>query len=402
MRTIGVITVGRSDYGIYLPILRRLRQRSDVCLKLLISGSHLSREFGHTVDQIARDGLDTSERLEGLLLGDSPEAVAKSMGLTTISFAQRYARGDLDLLLALGDRFEMMAAALAAVPFNLPLAHVHGGELTEGAMDDRFRHCLTKLSHLHFVSTQAYRHRVIQLGEEPWRVEVSGAPGLDNLSAFSSLSSEELGAELGLSFRERPLLVTFHPSTLEFELVQAQTTELLKALAEQPLPIVFTLQNPDTGGRVIGRLIESFCAENPGRVLIKSCGTRIYFSLMHWARAMVGNSSSGIIEAPSVGLPVVNIGERQAGRVRGANVIDCGPDAAAIAAALQVALSPEFVQRAASSPNPYFQEGGLDRMVERLATCSLDLSLLRKRFFDISSAGVGAIGRETRQKASSA
>ena len=217
MRTIGVVTVGRSDYGIYLPLLRKIREDPHLQLHLIVAGMHLSPEFGLTVKNIEADGFETNERVEMLMSSDTPGGIAKSMGLGTIGFAESYARFRPDILLVLGDRFEMHAAALAALPFKIPVAHIHGGEITEGAIDDALRHSITKLSHLHFVSTQEYAHRVLQLGEEPWRVIISGAPSLDNLHNIKLLEREQLETHTGLRLGGNPLLVTYHPVTLEYE-----------------------------------------------------------------------------------------------------------------------------------------------------------------------------------------
>ena len=386
MRTIGVVTVARSDYGIYLPVLRQIQADSDLRLHLFVSGMHLSPEFGLTVRAIEADGFEVGERVEMLLSSDSPEGIAKSIGLGTIGFAQAYARYRPDILLVLGDRFEMYAAALAALPFKIPVAHIHGGEVTHGAIDDALRHSITKLSHLHFVATETYARRVAQLGEEPWRITVSGAPGLDNLHAIRLLTIEELGARYSLCLQPPPLLVTFHPASLEHEQTEWQIGELLAALDDAGLPAVFTLPNADTGGRVIHRMIAEYVGERPSAWLVDNLGTQAYFSLMAVAAAMVGNSSSGIIEAPSLGLPAVNIGTRQAGRVRGANVIDVGYERAAILEGIRQAVRPEFRESLRQMQNPYGCGRASGKIVERLKTVPLDDNLILKRFYDLDVA----------------
>ena len=243
MRTIGAVTVSRSDYSAYLPVLRRIQEDPGLELYLFATGMHLSPEFGLTVQTIEADGFEVSERVEMLLSSDTPEGISKSMGLGLIGFAQAYARFQPDILLLLGDRFEMHAAALAALPFKIPLAHIHGGEISEGAFDDALRHSITKLSHLHFVSTEDYAKRVMQMGEEQWRVMVSGAPSLDNLYTVRWLKRQELEAHFGLLLNGDPLLVTFHPVTLEYEQTEWQMSELLATLKTFDLPIVFTLPN---------------------------------------------------------------------------------------------------------------------------------------------------------------
>lgn len=390
MRTIGVVTVARSDYGIYLPVLRKIQAEPNLQLHLIVSGMHLSPEFGLTVKAIEADGFEIRERVEMLLSSDSPEAIAKSIGLGTISFAQVYVRYRPDILLVLGDRFEMYAAVLAALPFKMPVAHIHGGEITQGAIDDDLRHSITKLSHLHFVATQAYARRVAQLGEEPWRITVSGAPSLDNLHTVRLLTLEELGARYGLRLQPSPLLVTFHPVTLEYERTEWQTRELLAALDDSQMRVIFTMPNADTGGRIIRRMITEYVRERPSSACIMdNLGTQGYFSLMAAAAAMVGNSSSGIIEAPSFGLPVVNVGTRQQGRVRAANVIDVGYERAVILDGIRKAVQPEFRDSLRQMKNPYGCGQASDIIVERLKSVPLDKRLVVKRFYDLE-VGPGA------------
>lgn len=388
MRTVGVVTVGRSDYGIYVPVLRRIETDAVLRLHLIVSGMHLSPEFGRTVQMIEADGFVVNDRIEMLMSSDSPEGVAKSIGLGVLGFAQAYGRFRPDILVVLGDRFEMYAAVVAALPFKIPVAHIHGGEVTSGAIDEALRHSMTKLSHLHFVSTAEYARRVTQLGEEPWRVTVSGAPSLDNFRAVRLLSPVELTAKYGLAFDRPPLLVTFHPVTLEYERARWQITELLAALEASGLPIVFTLPNADTAGREIAGVIHAFVSTHPRSSLADNLGTQAYFSLMAVAAAMVGNSSSGIIEAPSFGLPVVNIGSRQDGRVRAANVIDVGYDRDGILRAIEAATRPELRERLRGLPNPYDSGCASGQIVERLKDVVIDDRLLMKRFHDVAAARV--------------
>ena len=383
MRTIGVVTVSRSDYGIYLPILRRIQADSDLKLHLIAAGMHLSPEFGLTVRSIEADGFQVAERVEMLLSSDTPEWVAKSMGLGAIGFAQVYARSRPDILLVLGDRFEMHAAALAALPFKIPVAHIHGGELTEGAIDNALRHSMTKLSHLHFVAMEAYSRRVVQMGEEPWRVTVSGAPGLDNLRAMKLLTRRELEARLGLRLDTAPLLVTYHPVTLEYEQTGWQMEELLEALRAFDLPIVFTMPNADTGSRLIQQMIRDSVRGRPTARLVENVETQAYFSIMACAAAMVGNSSSGIIEAPSFGLPVVNVGSRQAGRIRAKNVIDVGNSRAEIVDGIRQAMTHAFRAALKGLANPYGDGHAAERIVGVLKTVQLDEKMLVKRFYEM-------------------
>ena len=382
MRTIGVVTVGRSDYGILQPILRALKKDPELRVLLYVGGMHLAPEFGNTVRIVEADGYEIAARVEMLLASDNPEGIAKSVGLGVIGFAQAYAARRPDILLVLGDRFEVMAAALAALPAKIPLAHLHGGEVTEGAMDEAFRHCITKLSHLHFVTTQEYFRRVAQLGEEPWRITLSGAPGLDHLRTLKLLSADELARTRGVRVRPAPLLVTFHPVTLEHEQTEWQTAELLGALADSDLPIIFTLPNADTNGRVIIKMVEQFVSSHPKAQLVGNLGTEAYLSLMALAAAMVGNSSSGIIEAASLKLPVVNIGNRQRGRVRAANVIDVGHARKEVLRGILEAVSLGFRARLKDLVNPYGQGEAADKIVRVLKSTAINDQLLMKRFSD--------------------
>ncbi|MBI3986477.1 MAG: UDP-N-acetylglucosamine 2-epimerase (hydrolyzing), partial [Lentisphaerae bacterium] len=342
MRTIGVVTGARSDYGIYRPLLQAILPDGALRLHLLVTGMHLSRDFGYTVRQIEEDGFPIGERVEIPLASDTPEAVGLAMGECTAGFARALARLQPDILVVLGDRFEMHAAAMAAVPFCIPLAHIAGGNVTVGAIDEVFRHSLTKVSHLHFPETDASAARVLQMGEEPWRVRVTGALALDTLRIQPLLSLEELGRRHGLSLKEPPLLVTFHPATRDYARTETHFGELLAALERFKYPVIFTHPNADTGGRVIFRLMEEFAKRNRLAHILPNLGTPDYFSLMNGAAAMVGNSSSGFVEAPSFRLPVVNVGDRQEGRLAAANVITVESSRDAIAAALSKALSPEF------------------------------------------------------------
>jgi UDP-hydrolysing UDP-N-acetyl-D-glucosamine 2-epimerase len=386
LRVIGVVTVGRSDYGIYLPLLRRIEQDPNLDLQLFVSGMHLSPEFGLTVQTIERDDFTIVERVEMLLSSDTPESIAKSMGLGTSGFAQAFARSRPDILFVLGDRFEMHAAALAALPFKIPLAHIHGGELTTGAMDDSLRHSITKLSHLHFVSTEEYARRVRQLGEEPWRIFKTGALSLDHLKSIKLQSCEELESEVGLCLKPPPLVITYHPVSLEYERTPEQVRELLDSLGEFDLPMVFTLPNADPSGRIVMEMIRGFVRDAPAAVLVENLGTEKYFSLMAASAAMVGNSSSGLIEAPSFELPVVNIGNRQKGRVRAGNVIDVGNSKSEIVHGIQKALDLGFKKTLRGLVNPYGEGAAAEMIVRFLEKTDVEGCLIPKSFADLSTS----------------
>lgn len=383
MRTVGVITGARSDYGIYVPVLREIQSDPDLSLHLMVTGMHLAPEYGNTVEEIEQSGFGIGDRVEMLLASDRPESIGKSMGLGTIGFSQAFARFAPDILLLLGDRFEMHAAAVAALPFRIPLAHIHGGESTEGLIDEPIRHSLTKMSHLHFASTRRYADRIIQMGEAPWRVTVSGAPSLDNLAQVATPSREVLEEAVGMSLEVPPLLVTYHPVTLEYENTDQQVTELLAALDAVGHPAVLTYPNADTYGRIIIDRIDAFVAGRPHTRAVRSLGTERYFGLMRYSAGMVGNSSSGIIEAASFELPVVNIGSRQRGRVHGENVIDVGYGSGEIAAGIRQGVDPSFRERLRGMPNPYGDGGAAQRIVTVLRDTPLDARLLLKRFHDL-------------------
>lgn len=385
MRKIGVVTVARSDYGIYLPLLRKIQADPDLHLHLIVAGMHLSPEFGLTVETIEADGFEIGERVEMLLSSDTPEGIAKSMGLGAIGFAQAFARFRPDILVVLGDRFEIHSAALAALPFKIPVAHIHGGEITQGAIDDALRHSMTKLSHLHFVATHEYARRVIQLGEEPWRVTISGALSLDNLHSIKMLKTDDLETEYGLCLDGPPLLVTFHPVTLEYERTEWQVNELLAALHACAMPVVFTISNADTSGRIILRMINEFIQTHDSAQIVDNLGTLGYFSMMRVVAAMVGNSSSGIIEAASFELPVVNIGSRQRGRVRGMNVVDVDYKRSSIIQGIHRALDSQFRKRLRGMDNPYKSGEASAKILNILKHVKLDDKLIMKRFHDLDT-----------------
>jgi UDP-hydrolysing UDP-N-acetyl-D-glucosamine 2-epimerase len=392
-RVIGVVTVARSDYGIYRSVLERIRQDPALRLHLIVAGSHLVSSHGSTVSDIEADGFAIGERVEMLLASDTPEAIATSMGVGVMRFASIYRRTSLDILMVLGDRFEMLSAVLAALPFALPIAHLHGGERTEGAIDEAIRHAMTKMSHLHFVATEEYARRVIQLGEEPWRVHVTGGPGLDQIARTSAMSREELGAIIGCELDPPPVIVTYHPETLDDRDVGSAVRALLDALDELalPNPIVFTHPNADAGREVIVKAMKEYVGAHGNAHIVVSLGTRRYLSLMSHAAVMIGNSSSGIVEAASFELPAVNIGDRQAGRMRAANVVDVPMEREAIVRAVRKALDPSFRRDLHGLRNPYGDGHAAERIVDHLRSAKLGRGLVVKRFHD-----VGMLDSETK------
>lgn len=385
MRTIAVVTTSRADYGILYPVLRCVQAHPALALRLVVSGSHLSSRFGLSVRQIEADGFDIAARIEVLEDLDTAEATTAAMARGVAGFGRYLATNRPDLLFVIGDRFEMHAAVLAALPFLVPVAHLHGGERSSGAFDDALRHSMTKLSHMHFVSTEAYARRVRQLGEEAWRVTVSGAPSLDNLRHVRLLTRAELAARAGAPLGDRFLLVTFHPATLDTGDPAAQARALFHAVEHTGLALLVTMPNADPGGRAIRSVIAEREAANPRVRSVENMGTEGYFSAMALADAMVGNSSSGIVEAASFGLPVVNVGPRQDGRVRGANVIDVGATEEGIARGLARALDPTFTAGLRGMANPYGDGHAADRIVARLADVELGPALMVKHFADVET-----------------
>ena len=383
-RTICVITTSRADYGLLLPLLKEIDADPNLLLQLVVSGMHLSPEFGMTVNEIERDGFRISERIETVLSSDTAVGVAKAVGLGCISSAEYFQRQRPDMVVVLGDRFELFAVVTAAMIAQIPVAHIHGGELTEGAMDDAFRHAISKMSQLHFTATESYRKRVIQLGEEPARVLNVGALGVDTLNSLKLMGRDELVLELGFTFRDHNFLVTFHPVTREQNTAETQVHELLAALDSFPdAGLIFTLPNADQGGREIAKKLDEYVRQHQNRAVLKSSlGQLRYLSAMKISDLVLGNSSSGIIEAPSLKKATVNIGDRQMGRVRAESIIDCLPERETIRSAIEQALSDEFQKRLVSVQNPHGDGGAATRIVKALKLFPCQDGA-KKRFYDL-------------------
>lgn len=388
LRTVCVFTGTRAEYGLLRPVIAQLATAPDVRLRLLVSGAHLAASHGETWRAIAADGFTIDERVEILSDGeDGPAAICAAMGRGLTRFGPALQRLAPDILLVLGDRYEALAVAVAATVHNIPIAHIHGGELSLGAIDDAFRHALTKLSHLHFTSTPAYRRRVIQLGEAPERVFHVGALGVENAKGVVLLDAAETRRQLGLAPDRRFLLATFHPATLDPGSPESQLAALVAALTQFPEHVaVFTGANADAGGAEINHRLVAQETAQPGRLrFFPSLGTTLYLSAARAADAVVGNSSSALIETPSLGVPSVDIGSRQLGRARGEAVLSCAADEGAIAATLRQALSPAFRAKARVADNPYDKPGTSAHIVEALRRTPLR-ELLHKRFHDIAPA----------------
>ena len=381
MIKIGFITTSRADYSLLRPVIRAAKNNADFDVILYVTGMHLISHFGNTQDAIESQNLNI-KNIPCLLASDSPESVSKSMGLTCISFAQAFSESRPDILVVLGDRYEMFAAAQAAIPFGIPICHIHGGELTFGAMDDIFRHCLTKMANLHFAATTAYAKRVIQLGEEPWRVTTSGSPAIDNILSTSLPKREHFLDKFEISFSKTPLLVTMHPETNSSISYTNQIETLLTSLSGIEAPIIFTAPNADQAGQEFHNKISEFVAKSKTAMYIKSFGDPWYYAALQYSCAMVGNSSSGIIDAPSFRLPVVNIGNRQAGRVKGRNVIDVPFEQKAIVSAICLAMTENFKSSLKDETNPYGNGISADKIISKIKMEYQNKDLRKKRFHD--------------------
>jgi len=384
MRRIAVVTTSRADYGIYLPVLKLLRETPDVILQLIVGGTHLMEAYGDTVRDIEADGFPISARLPVELPGDKGVEIARFMGETTQAAAGAFDSLKPDIALVLGDRHEMLAAAMAAVPLNIPLAHIHGGERTEGLIDEQVRHALTKLSHLHFVATEEYARRIRQMGEQPESVTVSGAPALDAIRQFVPDARKKVARDIGVEAEAEWILVTYHPVTLDPQSAAPATSMFKQVLEKLDAQIILTYPNADTANKDIIAGFEELAATRSNVRLVRNLGQKHYFNVLSHASVMLGNSSSGLIEAPSFDLPVVNVGDRQRGRVRGENVIDAADDEAAIMVGLERALDPVFRKRIAGQSNPYGDGQAAERIVSRLISQPLGKAILYKVFEDQS------------------
>lgn len=380
-----MVTGTRAEYGLLYWLLRELREDPRTVLQIVATGAHLSPEFGLTYRLIEQDGFAIDEKVDMQLGDDSAAGVTKSLGYGTIGFAAALQRLKPDLLVLLGDRYEILAAAQAAMMARIPVAHIHGGESTEGLIDESIRHSVTKMSHLHFVSAPAYRKRVIQLGEDPARVFLVGAAGLDNIHRLALMDRTEVESALGRTLLKPLLLVTYHPVTLSAEGAKVPVRRLLQALDRiKGATLALTQTNADPDGHIVNEIFDGHAKSFPDRVTrISAPGQLLYLSLLKNCDVVIGNSSSGLLEAPSLGVPTVNIGKRQQGRLRAPSVIDCAESADAIETAIREALTEEFKSIAMRRETPYGKEGAAAKMKEILLSHSLE-GLLMKKFHDLS------------------
>lgn len=385
MKNICVVTGTRAEYGLLKPLMLRLQDSESFKLQILVTGAHLSPEFGLTYSFIEEDGFNIDEKVEMLLSSDTPTGIVKSMGIGMIGYADAFTRLSPDAVVILGDRYEMLSVASAAAIFNMPIIHLHGGEITEGAYDDAIRHAITKISSLHFTSTDEYRLRVIQMGENPLNVHNVGAIGLDNIVTLPLLTREQLEEDLAIQFNRYNYQVTFHPETLSDISSEEQFEVLLSVIEEQnDSYFVFTKANADTDGRIINQMIDKFVAKNPHKASsYNSLGSLRFLSVVKICDAIVGNSSSGVIEAPSLLTATINIGDRQKGRTQAKSILNCSINKTEILNCFEKVRNTDFQESILATVNPYGNGGTSEKIINILE--AIDFNKLRtKEFYNIN------------------
>lgn len=386
LKRVAVLTATRAEYGLLSPVIKKLNEIPGIFPHIVVTGMHLSPEFGLTYKEILKDGINIHRKIEILLSSDTAISVSKAMGLALISFAEYFDESKPDALLVLGDRYETLAVCCAAMNAQIPIIHLYGGETTEGAIDEAIRHAITKMSYLHFTATEEYRKRVVQLGENPDRVFNVGSIGVENVLNTPLLSKEELESSIGFSLDIPYAVVTFHPVTLENGDAEKQCKELLKVFeTRQDMKFIITKANADAEGRVINHLLEKYVLAHKDQTAIyDSLGTKKYLSAVRYAKVVIGNSSSGIVEVPSFHVPTIDIGERQAGRIRSESVVNCYPIYDSIVDAIAEIESEKFRRRLQLAKNPYEGEEPSRCIVETIADYLLNKKIcLKKAFYNI-------------------
>lgn len=384
MKKISVLTATRAEYGLLKPIIEKLIGISEFDVRVVATGAHLSPEFGLTYKEIELDGITIDEKIEMLLSADTATAISKSMGLAMISFADYFERLRPDMLVVLGDRYETLAVCTVAMNQRIPIAHLYGGETTEGAVDESIRHAITKMSYLHFTSTEEYHWRVIQLGEQSERVFCVGAIGIENILKEVLLKKTELESSINFKLDKPYAMVTFHPVTLEDNKSAEQFQALLDVFKiHKEMRFIFTKANADANGRVINQMIDGYIGKNDNAVAFTSLGVTRYLSALKYCTMVIGNSSSGLVEAPSFGVPTINIGDRQKGRLQAISIIDCKARIEDIEKAIDLALTDEFKNKAKNAVNPYGDGKTSDKVVAIVKDFMLnDRISLKKKFYD--------------------
>ena len=384
-RKICVITGTRAEYGLLRWVMQGIKDDANLSLQVIATGMHLSPEFGLTYKAIESDGFEIDRKVEILTSSDTPAGISKSMGLGLIGFADAFSELNPDLIVVLGDRFEIFSAVSAAYVARIPVAHLHGGETTEGVFDEAFRHSITKMSHFHFVAADEYKQRVIQLGERPENVFLIGGLGIDNINRLQLLNRNELEADLGFKFGKKNLLITFHPVTLETYSAKRQMQELLLALEKlEDIQLIFTMPNADTDGRELIKMVKKFALHHSNAHAFTSLGQLRYLSCIAQVDGIVGNSSSGLLEVPSFKKGTINIGDRQRGRLQATSIINCEPNQKSIANALNILYSSEFQENLSQVHNPYGEGGASDKIVSLLKIINIK-NIVKKVFYDLSS-----------------
>ena len=383
-RKICIVTGTRAEYGLLYWLMKEIQEDADLAMQIIATGMHLSPEFGLTYRQIEKDGFKIDKKIEMLLSSDTSVGISKSMGLGMIGFAEAYGDMKPDIVVLLGDRFEIFSAAAAAMVARIPIAHLHGGEKTEAAFDEAIRHSITKISHLHFTATEEYRRRVIQLGESPDRVFNVGGLGIDNINKLELLNCGKFEDSIEFKLGQKNLMITFHPVTLEHATAGEQFKNILDVLDEfDDTKFIFTKPNADTEGRIITQMIDEYISRNEHKAIsFVNLGQLRYLSAMQFVDAVVGNSSSGIAEAPTFKIGTINIGDRQKGRINADSVIDCEPNKESILTAIRKLYSTEFQKKLKNVKNPYGEGGAAKKIKEVLKEKDI-ADILKKEFYDI-------------------
>ena len=388
-RKICVITGTRADYGLLRWVMQGIKDDANLSLQIIATGMHLSPDFGLTYKAIEADGFEIDRKVEMLTSSDTPVGIAKSMGLGMIGFTDALKDLNPDLIVVLGDRFEIFSAAATALVARIPLVHLHGGEKTEGAFDEAFRHSITKMAHLHFVAADEYKNRVIQLGEKPEHVFLVGGLGIDNIKRLQLLNLNALEGDLGFKFGKKNLLITFHPVTLENDSAVSQMQALLDALAKlEDTQLIFTMPNSDTDGRVLSKMVEQFSSQYANAHAFTSLGQLRYLSCIAQVDGVVGNSSSGLAEVPSFKKGTINIGDRQSGRLQATSIINCDPEQKSITNAISILYSPSFQVNLSQASNPYGEGGASEKVVNVLKIINIK-NIVKKAFYDLPKSTFG-------------
>lgn len=385
MKKICVLTATRAEYGLLKPIILELKKDAECDVRVVVTGAHLSPEFGLTYKEIQEDNIFIDEKIEILLSADTPSAISKSMGLAMISFADYFKNLEPDMLIVLGDRYESLAVCCVAMNQRIPITHLYGGETTQGAIDESIRHAITKMSYLHFTSTEIYRNRIIQLGEEPGRVFNVGSIGVENIRKNKLMSKAELEESIKWSLAKPYAVVTYHPVTLGDKCSEDQIKQLLLALDLNPeYQYIITKGNSDADGRIINQMIDEYALDHENCKVVSSLGVNRYLSAIKHSVMVIGNSSSGIIEVPSFKIPTINIGERQKGRIQADSVINCETNFEEIDLAIKTATSKDFLTGLTRVKNPYAKAGTVIEIVKKIKKAlKADKSVLKKVFYDL-------------------